>query len=199
MIRFVLIGLGVIAVLIAAGVWMLTQPYTFRGSVIEPAMRAPDISLAAHNSKTFKLSDQADNVVLLVFGYTHCPDVCPTTLAEFKKIRAELGTRAQRVRFVFITIDPERDTLEHLRGYLSIFDPAILGLSGAEAELEPVWKNYGVYRAKRDVGSAAGYLMDHSSRIYAIDRRGNLRVTFAYGTEVRDIVADVRYLVDEAK
>ncbi|MBI5650929.1 MAG: SCO family protein [Chloroflexi bacterium] len=158
-----------------------------------------DFSLTDQDGKKFNLKDIRGNVVLLFFVYKNCPDVCPTTLAEFKKIRAELGTRAQRVRFVFITIDPERDTLDHLRGYLSIFDPAILGLSGTETELDPVWKSYGVYRAKRDVGSAAGYLMDHSSRTYVIDRRGNLRVTFAYGTEVRDIVADVRYLVDEAK
>ncbi len=122
--------------------------------------------------KPFRLSDQKGQIVLLFFGYTHCPDVCPVTLSHFKQIKADLGDQADQVRFVFITVDPERDTADQLSQYLPNFDPDITGLTGSRQSLESVWKSYGVYQAKQEVGSAAGYLVDHTARTYLIDQQG---------------------------
>jgi len=97
---------------------------------------------------------------------------------------------------LFITVDPARDTQDKMNQYTRAFDPRIRGLSGTMAELEPVWQAYGVYRAEQPAGNAGSYLVDHSSRTYLIDRQGNLRVTFAFGTPVDDLVSDVKYLLN---
>lgn len=191
------LGIGSALLLMLAVVWKISQPYVLRGSVIEAPTRAADFTLTSSGGRTFRLSEQAGNVVLIYFGYTTCPDVCPTTLSEFKQIRRALGLQAERVRFVMVTVDPERDTPERIAEYTRFFDPGIVGLSGALSELEPVWQNYGVTRIQRDSPSAAGYLIDHTARIYVIDRRGDLRMTFAFGMSVEDRVQDLRYLLEE--
>jgi protein SCO1/2 len=197
--KFLFLGLGIAALtLAAAAVWMLTQPYTFRGSLIDPPVRAADFVLTAQDDHPFRLSDQAGQVVVIFFGYTSCPDVCPTTMMDFKRIRAQLESDAERVRFVFITVDPERDTVEKQKTYISAFDPSFIGLTGTMTELENVWKNYGVFRYKR-AGTSDNYLMDHTARIYVVDARGNLRVTFAPGMSVAQMAADIQHLVGEAR
>jgi len=175
------------------------QAYQFHGTLFGPPRAAADFALTNQDGQTARLSDYRGQLVLLFFGYTHCPDACPTTLAQFKQVRAQLGSQADRVRFVFITVDPERDTPERLRQYLAAFDPAFIGLTGATADLEAVWKGYGVYREKRAVGgTAAGYLMDHTARIYAVDARGNLRLTWLLDTDTADLLQDVRHLLEES-
>ncbi len=197
--KLVAIGLAVATVLLftATVILMNVQPYAYHGSVIEPPARAADFTLTAHDGKSFRLSEQTGKSVVLFFGYTSCPDVCPTTLYNFKKIRAQLTHQADQTRFVFITVDPERDTRERLGAYVTNFDPSFVGLTGTMNELEVVWKNYGVYRAKREGGTALGYLVDHSSRIYLVDPRGNLRVTYTDDTLADDIARDIRHLLDE--
>lgn len=192
------IGLGLAAALIlVSGLWLATQPYSFHGAVIEPATRAPDFTLTTQTGESFRLSAQTGNVLVLFFGYTSCPDVCPTTLMAFKKIRARLPRDTDRTRFVFITVDPERDTPAKLRDYLAAFDPAFIGLTGTIAELEPVWRAYGVYRAKVPGSSDLAYTVDHSSRTYVIDASGNLRVTYSYGEDVDNIAQDLTHLLGE--
>jgi len=194
-----IIGIGSVAMLslIATAISLLNQPYTFRGSLIDPPVRAAEITLTDQQGQLFRLSDEKGKVVLIFFGYTSCPDVCPTTLAQFKRIRAELGKQSDRVRFVFITVDPERDTPQRIRDYIAAFDASFIGLTGAMADLETVWKNFGVYRAKRTGDSAFGYLMEHTARVYTVDMNGNLRVTYPYGMNTDDLVRDVSYLVGE--
>jgi protein SCO1/2 len=197
-IKLWMLGLGLTALLmVGAGVWIATQPYSFHGSVIEPAFHAPDFTLTAQDNKPFHLSEQTGNVVLIFFGYTSCPDVCPTTLAEFKRVRQRLPRETDHVKFVFITVDPERDTQDKLRGYLAAFDPSFIGLTGTETQLEPVWKAYGVYREKMPGSSALAYTVNHTSQVYVIDAQGNLRLTYSYGENADDIVQDVDYLVGE--
>lgn len=187
----ILVGIGLLLV-----GWRFVQfPYTFRGSLIDPPIPAADFELTNQNGGPFRLSDQRGEIVLIFFGYTHCPDVCPLTLSDFKQIKASLGDQADRVRFVFITVDPERDTTEVLRQYLPNFDPEIIGLTSDRTSLESVWKAYGVYQAKQEVGSAAGYLVDHSARTYLIDQQGNLRLTYPFEMGKDDILSDVRYLL----
>jgi len=189
----ILFGLFSITLLLAA----CSAPYQFHGTRVEPPRAAADFALTNPEGQTVRLSDYRGQLVLLFFGYTHCPDVCPTTLAQFKRVRAQLGSPAERVRFVFITVDPERDTPELLRTYLAGFDPTFIGLTGATADLEAVWKSYGVYREKRAVGSALDYSMDHTARIYAVDTRGNLRMTWLLDTDTAELLQDVRHLLEE--
>ena len=187
--------LGVI--LLAVGWQALARPYSYQGSLIEPALPAAEIESLDQNGNPFRLSEQRGMVVLLSFGYTNCPDVCPTTLGKLKQIKNQLGEQANEAQFVFITVDPERDTPQRLQLYLDQFDPSFIGISGDRSDLESIWQNYFIYQAKRDTGSVAGYMVDHTSRIYAIDKAGNLRLTYPYESGQDAILADVRHLIQE--
>jgi len=191
----ILIGLGLLLV----GWQISNRPYKFKGSLIEPPIPAADFELTDHKEETFRLSDQAGKVVLIFFGYTNCPDVCPITLSEYKKIIDRLGKQADQVRFGFITVDPERDDVTRLNTYLGFYHPAIFGLTGDMAALEMVYQDYGVYRAMQELGSASGYLVDHTARTYLIDKEGNWRLTYPFEMDWEDILADIEYLVGEAQ
>lgn len=194
-----IVGLGVvIGLLVMFVVWQVTaQNYTYQGSLIDPPVEAAEFELTDHNGDLFRLSDQRGKVVLIFFGYTHCPDVCPVTLSEFRQIKSKLGDQSEKVEYVFITVDPERDTWESLGAYLENFDPTFIGLSGTREELQQVWQDYGVYQAKQESGSSAGYLVDHTARVYAIDINGNWRLTYPFGMEPEKIYQDVRHLIKE--
>ena len=189
------IAFGIFLGLLGVGAVVLTRPYAFRGSRIEPPVPATDFTLNQADGSSFTLSEQRGKLTLIFFGYTTCPDVCPATLSEMKQIRERLGADAERVSFVFVTVDPERDTPERMGQYVAAYDPAIHGLTGSEAELEPVYKAFGVYRAKQEVNSSVGYLVDHTSRVYLVDQQGNLSVTYSFGTPVNDMLLDVRHLL----
>jgi protein SCO1/2 len=194
---WVILALGVV-VLVAAGIaGGCARPYTFHGSLLDPAAAAPDFALTDQDGEPFRLSDQRDRVVLLFFGYTHCPDVCPATLALFKQARERLGSQAEGADFVFITIDPDRDTSERLRDHLARIDPTIIGLSGTLEELEPVWAGYGVYRLEQPGTGETGPLFDHSARVYVVDRQGDLRLTYPFGFDVDEFAQDVSHLIQE--
>ncbi len=195
--KYILLGLGVlVGVALILTAWQYIQlPYTFRGSLIDPPVPAADFELTDQHGRAFRLSEQNGKVVLLFFGYTNCPDVCPLTLSDFKRIKAGLGSQASDVRFVFITVDPERDTSEVLGQYMQNFEADFIGLSGERQQLEGVWKDYGVYQAKQEVGSAAGYLVDHTARTYLVDQQGNWRLTYPFEMGPEDITQDVRYLL----
>ena len=191
MIAGVLVGLAVVA-----GV-ALARPYNLRGSAINPPVPAEDFVLTAGQGADWRLSDQRGRLVFIFFGYTTCPDICPATLGELKQVRARLGAQAEDVQVVFVTVDPQRDTPDRMSKYASAFDPSFVALTGSEAALQPVWKAYGVFRAINENASGAGYLVDHSTRIYLIDRDGNLRVTYSFGTPIEDLVQDVKFLLRE--
>lgn len=172
---------------------LLARPHVFSGSLIDTPKPAPDFTLADQAGRPFQLSAQAGKVVLLYFGYTSCPDACPSTMAEFGQLRRRLGPQAERVRLAFITVDPQRDTQAQVGGYLAKFDPAIVGLTGGLAELRPIWKSYGVYQAARaDLAT-----VDHTDRIYVIDAAGRLRLTYSLDTPLDALEADVRALLGE--
>ncbi|UCD43495.1 MAG: SCO family protein, partial [Chloroflexota bacterium] len=117
--------IGLIAVFVILGP---TRPYTFQGSLIDPPVAAPSFELTDVDGHRVQLSDLDGQVVIMFFGYTSCPDICPVTLSDFLKIRSRLGTQADEVSFVFVTVDPERDTPERMKKYLTNFDPDIIGL-----------------------------------------------------------------------
>jgi protein SCO1/2 len=196
--HYVLVGLSIVIGLVAiVGFQFFGKTYEFQGSLIAPPIPAADFELTDQNGETFQLSEHIGEVVLIFFGYTNCPDVCPVTLSEFKQVKAQLGEKADRVQFVYITVDPERDTVERISEHLENFDPTFVGLTGDNSELDPVWKAYGVYAAKVDTGSAAGYLVDHTARVYAIDVNGNLRLTYPFETGSDAIADDVLHLLGE--
>lgn len=173
--------------------------FSFRGSALSQPVSAFDFTLTDQYGRPFRLGDQRGKVVLLFFGYASCPDVCPTTLGDWKQVYARLGDDARRVRFVFITVDPERDTPERLQQHLALFNSDFIGLTGTPEELEPVYEAYGVYYEKVDAPqSALGYLVNHTSSDFVIDPQGYWRLRHSFGTPVDDVVHDVRELLEAA-
>jgi protein SCO1/2 len=191
-----LIAIGILlGVALTLTVGFLNRPYTYQGSLIDPPTPAADFELTDANGKPFRFSDQRGKTALIFFGYTDCPDVCPVTLTEFKRVRAGLGNQAEQVNFIFITVDPERDTPERLKSHVANYDPNIIALTGSQAELEPVWKAYWVYREKVENDGATGYLIDHTARVYVVDKQGNLRLTFPFGMETQAMLEDVQHVI----
>ena len=190
-ISFLIIGIA------ALGSYLFAQPAAFRGTVYsEPYPSAPEIALTRANGETFRLSEMRGNIVLLFFGYTSCPDVCPTTMAELKSALEKIGAEnAKQVRVVFVTVDPGRDSPERVQEYVNHFNSDFIGLSGSEPELQKIWNEYGVFRQIVEGTSAAGYLVDHTARITLIDQEGNLRVSYGFDTPVDNIVHDLKLVL----
>jgi protein SCO1/2 len=170
---------------------------SFRGNALDSPIPAPDFTLTDQYGEPFRLSEQRGRVVLLFFGYASCPDVCPTTLGTWRRVMEELGSDADQVRFVFVTVDPERDTRERLREHLALFSPDIVGLAGTLEELEPIYQAYGVYREKVTLpDSELGYQVTHTASAYVIDPDGYWRLRHLFGTPSEDIVYDIRQLLE---
>jgi protein SCO1 len=193
------IGFGSFLFLLVVGgaVLIFSPPASFRGTTYaEPYPAASEIDLTRSDGSRFRLSDLRGDVVLLFFGYTSCPDVCPATMAELRQALAELNVQDEkRVKVVFVTVDPERDTPERVQAYVDQFNPAFIGLSGSKADLEKIWVDYGVYREIAGEQSAAGYIVNHTARVSLIDPQGNLRVSFSFDTPVEDIVHDLKLML----
>jgi protein SCO1/2 len=169
----------------------------YRGSVLQEPVAVPDFTLTDETGAPFRLSDQRGNVVLLFFGYSSCPDVCPTTLATWRRVHDLLGPDADRVRFVFVTVDPERDTPEHLGRHVNAFNPDFVGLTGDPEALRAVYDTFDVVYERVEVPeSALGYLINHTGTVFVIDPDGMWRLRETYGTPAEDIVYDVRQLLD---
>ena len=154
-----------------------------------------DFTLTDHNGEKRSLTDYRGKVVLLFFGYTVCPDVCPTTLLEMKGALEKLGPQADQVQVLFISIDPARDTPELIKNYLSGFDSRIVGLSGTTEQVAQVAKQYAARYRKREIGSAAGYLVDHTAFSYLIDQEGKLRYLFPFKTPPAFMVRGINKLL----
>ncbi|MBW7919426.1 MAG: SCO family protein [Anaerolineae bacterium] len=188
---------SILAILLAAAViyWFGKSP-AFRGaSYAEPFPAAPPIELTRADGSVFRLSDQRGRIVLLFFGYTSCPDVCPTTMAEMKQAMDRLGSSADAVRVVFVSVDPDRDTPERVQEYVSRFRSDFIGLTGTMEQLRPIWDAYGVFRTVEQSTSAMGYIVNHTARITLIDADGDLRLSYGFQTPVADIVHDIKIML----
>ncbi|MEN9936907.1 MAG: hypothetical protein RLZZ387_3486 [Chloroflexota bacterium] len=184
--------LGLLAAVALAG----CGNYTFRGTALEPPTAAPDFTLVDQEGRPFRLSEQRGSVVMLFFGFTNCPDVCPTALADAAAVREQLGGDGERLKVALITLDPERDTPELLGRYVRRFDPSFIGLTGTQEELDAAIKGYGVMSMRRDMPeSALKYTIDHSAFLYVIDQAGNWRLVFSPDATVADIASDVGHLI----
>jgi protein SCO1/2 len=180
-------------------VWSCRSTDTFRGTEM-PETPIADFTLHDQNGQPFKLSDQRGKVVLFFFGYTFCPDVCPLTLSTWKRVHDALQADAQQVKFVYVTVDPQRDTPEKLKTHLAVFNSDFIGLTGAPEVLSEVYADFGVYIEKVNIAaSAAGYLMNHSTRMFVVDRNGALRLLIGHDAAVEDVGHDIRLLLNEKK
>ncbi len=190
----ILVLLGIVALLS----FLLAKAQPFRGiSYEEPFPTAPQITLKKANGELFKLSDQQGKIALLFFGYTSCPDVCPTTLAEMKMLMDELGDLGKNVQVVFVSVDPDRDTSEKMQTYVNHFHPSFLGLSGSMNELAPIWRNYSIVREEVQSDSSFGVIINHTALLFLVDQQGNLRLSFPYQTPVKDIAHDIKLLLEQ--
>jgi protein SCO1/2 len=160
---------------------------------------AKDFSLTDQNGKTETLKDFAGKVVVVFFGYTQCPDVCPTSMAELAEVRKALGKDGDRLQGIFVTVDPQRDTPEVLKAYMRNFDPTFLALRPAsEAQLVAMTKDFKVYYKKVDGPTATSYTMDHSAGSYVYDTKGKLRLFTRYGSGAAALAGDIRQLLKQS-
>jgi protein SCO1/2 len=164
-----------------------------KAGVFEPARMAPDFTLRGSNGADLTLSRYRGNLVLLAFGFTSCTEVCPITLAVLAQARKELGASGAALQVVYVTVDPERDSVDRMHQYLANFDPSFLGATGTELELAAVRKAYGIVATKIPTGN--GYGIAHSSSVYIVDRDGSLRAMMPFGRSAGDYVHDVKLLL----
>jgi len=170
-----------------------------------PAFRATDISGTTEWGRDFalpdatgqqrRLADFRGKAVVLFFGYTQCPDVCPTTLSAMAEVAKQLGGDAARLQVIFVTLDPERDTPALIAEYMAQFNPGFLGLRGDKAATEAVAREFKVFFTKQAAGKAGGYTLDHTAGSYVFDPQGRLRLYVRHGAPAADIAADLKLLL----
>jgi protein SCO1/2 len=196
---FVLGAIILLSLVISGAVLALTRygTHTFSGQVFDPVHDAGDFQLTDEAGKPFALSDLRGEWILLTYGYTTCPDVCPLTLGNLKQVKAQLGSQAEHVRIVFVSVDPERDTPDVMQRYVRHFGDDLKGLTGSLASVALAARIFGVRYEKRASDSAVGYLVSHSAYVYLIDPRFRWRVTFPFGVRPDEIAGDLRYLMSQ--
>jgi protein SCO1 len=170
-------------------------PPAFHGVDITGSDWGRDFALVDHRGRPRRLVDFRGQAVMLSFGYTRCPDICPTTLAALAEAMKLLGKEADRVQVLFVTIDPERDSTEHLATFVPWFDPRFLGLWGDAATIAATAQEFHVFYQKQETGSAAGYAMDHTAGSYVFDPQGRLRLFQRHGEPPQSMVDDLRLLL----
>ena len=169
----------------------------FRSTDITGADFGKQLALIGHDGKPRKLADFRGKLVVLFFGYTHCPDICPTTLADMAAVMKSLGPDAERVQVLFATVDPERDTPEVLSKYVPAFDARFLGLSGDAAATQSAAKEFKIFFEKRPGGAPGSYSVDHSAQSYVLDAQGRLRLLVRQDRIAQDLAQDLRTLAKE--
>ena len=156
---------------------------------------AQTLSLTDHTGKPRTLADFNGKAVILFFGYTHCPDVCPTTMADLKQTMKMLGSRADELQVLFVTLDPARDTQEVLAKFVPAFDKRFIGLRGTEEQVAATAANFKVYAKKVESKGNSGYTIDHSAGAYAFDKNGKIRLYLEYGERPADIANDIKQIM----
>jgi protein SCO1 len=189
------LGLVLGLVLVAVIALPRLQPYTFHGTVLQSPKPAPDFELTANLGQKVSLKDFKGKVVMLYFGYTFCPDVCPATLSELRGAMDILDAQAKDVQVIMISVDPERDTPEMLAEYVTHFHPSFLGVTGTPEEIAEVTTLYGIFYEAHEGTEATGYLVDHTATVMVIDQEGYLKLVFPFGTPAEDIAEDLEQLL----
>ena len=208
--RLALVALGAIVLiaLAALGQRALTQVVApaesapeipTAGTPVDPPRVLRDFTLTDLEGQPMRLSDLRGRLALLFFGYTSCPDVCPTTLVDFAQVKRLLGEQSSQVAFVFISVDGTRDTPAVLKRYVKHFDKDFIGMTGPEDDVRRIGADYGLYFERQPLpGSQAGYSVDHTAVAYLVDREGRMIMLYAYSTPASVISADLRKLLSES-
>ncbi|NVD70218.1 SCO family protein [Duganella sp. BJB488] len=194
--KLLAVGLMALSVLLAACERRPAAPrLEFTNTDLTGLPYAKDFALTDHNGKPRTLADFKGKVVLMFFGYTQCPDVCPTTMAEMSAAMKELGPQAEQVQVLFVTVDPERDTQQLLAEYVPAFDKRFLGLYGTAEQTAAVGKEFKVYYAKVPGKTPGSYSMDHTAASYVFDKQGKIRLLVRAGQGPAPIVHDLKLLL----
>ena len=170
---------------------------TFRGVDISGANYARDFALTDHHGQPRRLQDFRGKVVIVFFGYTQCPDVCPTSLQELAQAKELLGPEGDKLQGIFISVDPERDQPEMLKAYMANFDPSFIALRPTPEQLPALTKDFKIYYKKVDGPTPTSYTLDHSAGSYLYDPAGQLRVYARYGSGAQALADDVRILLQQ--
>jgi protein SCO1/2 len=209
--RSLVVLLSVIAVILiaGAGLFVVAAPnvvpdsvrfwkddeYVYNGGFYDPPREAHElINAVDQNGDPFTFSQFEGKVILVYFGYINCPDACPATLAEWREVKAELGEDADDVVFVMVTVDPERDTTDRLKGWLEFWDPAFYGVRMSPEDTETFTQQWGLSVTKEESTSASGYLVTHDVSTYVIGSDGQLHLTYPLGFDPFDMADDIRHV-----
>ncbi len=196
--RLLQVTLGALAGLVIAFgvVWWTVEPPPTVVRLTEAVASGPQVggpfTLTDHTGRKVSEADFAGRFMLIYFGFTYCPDICPTEMQTFAEVMDRLGPLADRVQPLLITVDPARDTPEHLAGYVMLFHPRLVGLTGTEAQIAQVARAYRVYYAKTEVKGPDTYLMDHSAAVYLMGPDGRFVSIFGRGVPAERIADQIR-------
>lgn len=191
--RFAVLAV-VVLLLVAAGCAEAPEAPRFKLTDVTGASFGKELALTDHNGQRRTLADFRGKVVTLFFGFTHCPDVCPTTLSEMALVMKELGNDAARLQVLFVTVDPERDTADVLQRYVPAFHPTFLGLTGSAEQIARTAKEFKIFFQKQNL-PGGGYSMDHAAGTYILDTQGRLRLFAQYGVGAPTLLHDIRLLI----
>lgn len=192
--KWVSVGLVFLGMLLLAGCQPTSQGLV--GTDITGADFANQFQLTDHQGQSRTLSDFKGKVTVIFFGYTHCPDVCPTTMADLAKAMKLLENEADQVQVLFITLDPERDTKDVLAKFVPSFNPRFLGLFGDAKQTEDALKNFKIFASRQTESGKSGYVIDHSAGLYIYDTAGHIRVYSKYGEKPAELAQDIRYVIE---
>lgn len=173
-----------------------SKPYVFHGVDITGVPYASGFDLTDFNGKQRTLSDFAGKVVVMYFGYTQCPDICPASMQVVAQAMDDLGDKARDVQFLFVTVDPQRDTPEILKSYVTHFNPTFLALTGTPTQIEQTAKDFKVYYKKVPGKTPGSYTMDHTAGFYVFDPKGKIRLFEREGVTAADLAQDLKALID---
>lgn len=195
------VGMMVCASLLLGGCHSPSTPESssplsgLHGTDITGADFANALQLTDHTGKPTQLSDFKGKVVALFFGYTHCPDVCPTTMSELANAMKKLGANSDQIQVLFVTLDPERDTQSVLAQYVPSFDKRFIGLYGSPDQIANVASNFKIFYSKQQEQGQSGYTIDHSAGVYVFDKQGKIRIYLKYGQKPQEIADDLSKLL----
>lgn len=191
----VVLGVPVLVAVVVYAAFVLLRPHAYFGTVMQAPTPAPSMEdLVGIDGRPVDLAALRGDVVVLYFGYTFCPDVCPTTLAMAARAREQLGGDADRVHVMMVSVDPERDDIDRVRDYVLAFDPSFLGATGSLADVEQVAATYGVFFAE-GAPLGDGYAVDHTATLMAIDTEGKLRIVWSPDVTADALADDLRELL----
>jgi protein SCO1/2 len=171
------------------------QAPTFKSNDITGAPFAQDFKLTDHTGQVRTMADFRGKAVVVFFGFTQCPDVCPTSMTTLAEVKRLMGDKGKQLQVLFITVDPERDTLPLLNAYMTNFDPSFLALRPEPEQLKELAEHFKVYYKKSEGKTPTSYTMDHSAGKYIFDKQGNIRLFSAYGTDAIVIASDIKNLI----